>query len=93
LLSKKKRIDSKVKREIINKLLHSPPTIQVGKQGISESFIQELNEQLKKRKAVKIRLLKSVANVEETLQQLEEQSNGKIAKKVGNTAIIVQSGA
>ena len=82
-----------MKREIINKLLHSPPTIQVGKQGISESVIRELNDQLKKKKAVKVRLLKSVANVELTLQQLEQQSNGKIAKKVGNTAIIVHSDA
>ncbi|MFW9914436.1 MAG: YhbY family RNA-binding protein [Candidatus Thorarchaeota archaeon] len=82
-----------MKREIINKLLHSPPTIQVGKQGISESVIQELNDQLKKKKAVKIRLLKSVANVEMALQELEQQSNGKIAKKIGNTAIIVQSDA
>lgn len=78
-------------REIISKLLHSPPTIQVGKQGISENLIQELDEQLKKKKAVKVRLLKSVENVDEALQQLEQQSIGKIAKKVGNTAIIVRA--
>jgi len=61
----------------------------VGKRGITENVIQELNDQLKKRKAVKIRFLRSVDNVDELLQHLEHQSIGLIAKKVGLTAIIV----
>ncbi|MFX0114175.1 MAG: YhbY family RNA-binding protein [Candidatus Hodarchaeota archaeon] len=79
-----------MKREVINKLLHTPATLNVGKHGVTEELIHELDNQLKKKKAVKVRLLKSVENVEETWQRLEQQSVGKIAKKVGNTAIIVQ---
>ncbi|MFQ5978465.1 MAG: YhbY family RNA-binding protein [Candidatus Heimdallarchaeota archaeon] len=78
-------------REIINKLLHTPATIQVGKQGVTDTLLQELKAQLEKRKIVKVRILKSVENIDETLQQLERLSSGKIAKKVGNTAIIVKT--
>jgi RNA-binding protein YhbY len=79
-----------MRREVINRLLHTPATLNVGKLGVTDELIHELDNQLKKKKAVKIRLLKSVENVEETWEQLELQSVGKIAKKVGNTAIIVQ---
>ena len=76
-------------RDVINKLLHTPSTIYVGKQGITETLLQELKAQLKKKKAVKVRILKSVEYIEEVLQELEDQSNGRIAKKIGRTAIIV----
>ncbi len=80
-----------MERKLINRLLHSAASLNIGKLGATEDLIRELNDQLNKKKVVKVRILKSVENVEETLKQLEQQSNGKITKKVGNSVIFIQS--
>ena len=50
-------------------------TLQIGKNGITESFIEELNKQLKKRKIVKIKLLRSF---------LEDNDRTEVALKLSN---------
>ena len=77
-------------RNVINKLLHTQPTLNIGKNDVSGDIIREINQQLKKNKAIKVRFLKTVQNIENSIQQLDDLSNGKFVKKIGMTAIFIR---
>ena len=67
-------------------------TIWVGKDGV-EKVIEELKDQLKERKIVKVKLLKSSRgekSTDELASDLAEMSGAKMYETIGNTAIFVR---
>jgi RNA-binding protein len=50
---------SKVRRRIKRELSGERPTIWVGKEGVTSRIVEEINRQLKKRKMVKVKILKT----------------------------------
>ncbi len=65
------------------------PTLQVGKYGI-ERVVEELKNQLKNKKAVKVKFLKTAfieAGKKELIEKLASLTNSEPAEIRGNTAV------
>ena len=67
------------------------PTIRIGKSGITDSQIQEIKKQLKSRKLVKIKFLRSfieTTDKKKAVEQIAEQTNAKVVQVIGFTVTI-----
>jgi len=66
-----------------------PPTVHVGKEGVTASLIDEVTRQVKMRKVVKVRLLPSVEkDREEVAEELAERSGSVLIEVVGHTVLL-----
>ena len=62
------------------------PVIRIGKNGLSEGAVEEIKKQLKKKKLIKIKILKSALisqNRKELAKELSEKTNSEIIEQVG----------
>lgn len=83
------------KKQLSSEAKLIPALLQVGKNGITTSFIEELERMSKKRGLVKIKFLKNYLESEqneesdfkEQLQSIAEQSKTEIVQIIGNTAV------
>ena len=66
-------ITPKMKRRIRSELSAEKPTIWIGKEGASSQILNEISRQLERREMVKVKVLKSA---------LQEEETGKIASKI-----------
>jgi RNA-binding protein len=77
----------------LRKLSHETnATIWVGKDGV-EKVIEELKDQLREKKVVKVKLLQSSRgerSTDELASSLAEKSGAKMYETIGNTAIFVR---
>ena len=67
------------------------PVLRIGKSGLSESMIGEINKNLIKRKLIKIKLLKSSfakKEREELINSVVLQTNSELIDSVGNVFVI-----
>lgn len=65
-------------------------TLQLGKKGLTENFIEEVKRVLKKRKVVRIKILKSAREIpkEEIAKVLSQKTGAKISKIIGYIIIL-----
>ncbi len=73
-------------KELLEKTNLLKPVLRIGKNGLTENVIKELKNQLKKKKLIKVKLLKSF---------IEGKDKKKIAKEIANktnSTIIQQIG-
>lgn len=64
-------------------------TISIGKSGIQESVLQEIQRQLKEREVVKIRFSRAVTqNKKDQANQIMEKTNSKLVDLRGNVAVL-----
>ncbi len=72
--------------------LHEKPDIIIGKGGVSEALIREAKLLLKKKKIIKVKVLKNIAETKKEatklIEELATRINAKIGKIVGKTAIL-----
>lgn len=67
------------------------PTVHVGKDGVTETLIEEIIKQVKGRKVVKVRLLPSVdEDREEVANELASRSNSVLIEVVGHTVLLCE---
>ena len=70
-------------------------SLQVGKNGVTPATVEELAAQLKKRKLVKVRLLKTAteggAGDQDQAQALAEGTNSLLIETRGHTAVFFRS--
>ena len=65
------------------------PTIHVGKDGITDTLIEEIKKQIKGRKVVKIRLLPSVEEDRKVIaNELAERSSSVLVDVIGHTVLL-----
>ena len=89
------RLDSKISAismdEIAKKIEHEPALIRIGKNGISETIILELQKLIPLKKAVKVKILQNapIDNVKTFFEELEGIVGYKIWRIKGNTAIFI----
>lgn len=78
------RRDKKISSRIV--------TIQLGKKGLSDGFINEVKRELEKNKIVKVKILRSARTLsrEEIASILSTKTGAKIVKIVGYTIILVE---
>lgn len=82
------------KQEIKAEATSIEPTLHVGKSGI-ESIVEELNIQLKNKKLVKVKFLRSAfaeTGKKELAQKLADISRSELIEVRGNTAVFSRKG-
>jgi RNA-binding protein len=65
------------------------PTVHVGKEGVTDTLIEEIVKQIKIRKVVKVRLLPSVEeDRKQVAEDLAKRSNSVLIEVVGHTVLL-----
>lgn len=64
-------------------------TIQIGKNGLSESFLKQIDENLENKELVKINVLNnSMLDVAEVSRELTEKTGSEFVQSIGNKIVI-----
>lgn len=66
-------------------------TVQIGKFGVTQTQIDEVIKQLKTRKAIKIKILKSAldsSSRKELFAKIVDSTNSKLVSTVGSVAVL-----
>lgn len=65
--------------------------VQIGKKGITEGMIEEVNRHFEDRDLVKIRSLRNnpVQSVDEVASKLEDKTDGTVVETRGNTILMI----
>lgn len=65
------------------------PIFQVGKNGITENFIKQVDEALEKREIIKIKVLNnSMLDAKEVANILAEKTNAEFVQSIGNKFVL-----
>jgi len=84
-------MDKKRIIELRGKAQSIKPTMHVGKEGVTESVIEELKAQIKRNKLVKVKVLPSVeADKRETATRLSEAAGAVLIEIRGNTVVLAK---
>jgi RNA-binding protein len=77
--------------ELRGKAQQLRPTVQVGKEGMTPAIIDELSQQLKKNKLVKVKLLSSFeADRHESAERLAIVSSSVLVEVRGKTVVLAR---
>lgn len=76
----------------IDKIRHEPPKIRIGKNGITEGIIQEIDMLLRRDQIVKIKCLQIVPNdsTKTIAENIAKLTRSKIADVRGKTFILIR---
>lgn len=67
------------------------PTVHVGKEGVTEALVQEIERQIKTRKVVKVRILTSLEGDRRRLaEDLARRSESVLIEVVGHTVLLCE---
>jgi len=86
-----REINAKTKRRVKKRLSAEKPTIWVGKTGVSQELLKEVDKQLDKNEMVKIKILKSAlesSKTKEVAAQIAEQTQSSLVEVRGNTFML-----
>ena len=64
------------------------PTVQIGKYGLTDEVLKEINKQLKEKKLIKIRLQRAFVlgkSRKEIAEQIASKTGARVVSVVGNT--------
>ncbi|HJE18950.1 MAG TPA: ribosome assembly RNA-binding protein YhbY [Aliicoccus persicus] len=68
---------------------HLNPLFQIGKNGINDNFISQIDDLLEKRELIKISVLQNAEEDKKDLaDQISMQTNSEIVTVIGNTIIL-----
>ena len=68
---------------------HLNPLFQIGKNGINDNFISQIDDLLEKRELIKISVLQNAEEYKKDLaDQISMQTNSEIVTVIGNTIIL-----
>lgn len=73
-------------KELKSKAMVLQPTVQIGKNGLTETVIEEIKKQLKDKKLIKIKFLKGALEAKdkkELAKEIVEKTNSKAVLFVG----------
>ncbi len=90
-----KKVHDKDTMEKIRERVAGKVDVQLGKRGVTEAFLKELENRLKHQRVVKVRLLKSFRrssgqSIEDVASYLAEKTNSKVYEIRGFTLILVK---
>lgn len=82
-------LTGKQKRFLRSKAHHLKAIFQVGKDGVSENMIEQLNDVLEKRELIKVHVLQNCLEDKETVaEQLADGTNAEIVQIIGNQIVL-----
>ena len=79
-------MDKKIKKELIAKANLLEPVIRIGKSGLTNNVIREIKKQLKKRRLIKIKILKSAlekTNKKIFAKDIAEKTDSELVCQIG----------
>ena len=85
------KLTTGMKRRIKRKLGEEKPTIWIGKNGVSQEILKEIEKQLEKTKMVKLKILKTAIAQDEAKKiamQIAEQTKAELVEVRGHTLIL-----
>lgn len=79
-------------KDSIDKIRHEPPKIRIGKNGITEGIVQEINMLLRRDKIVKIKCLKAVPSeaTKAITENIAKLTKSTIVEVRGKTFILIR---
>ena len=84
-------MDKKRIMELRGMAARMEPATHVGKNGVTESLVEEINRQLKDNKLIKVKILKSAIDEtprEEIANQLAAKTGAELIEIKGNTVVL-----
>ncbi|WP_026906256.1 ribosome assembly RNA-binding protein YhbY [Paucisalibacillus globulus] len=82
-------LTGKQKRFLRSKAHHLKPIFQVGKIGVNENMIIQVNEALEKRELIKVSILQNCMDDKETVaEELQAGTNSEIVQIIGNNIVL-----
>ena len=82
----------KQKRFLRSQAHHLQPIFQIGKNGINDAVIVQINEALEKRELIKINLLQNTDEIaEDVAHVLEEKINCEIVQIIGRVLVLYKA--
>lgn len=82
-------LTGKQKRFLRSKANQIKPIFQVGKHGVAENMIKQINDALEKRELIKVSVLQNCLEDKNTVaKQISEQTNSYIVQIIGNNIIL-----
>jgi RNA-binding protein len=84
-------MDRKMIIELRGKAQSLPCTVHIGKDGVTDTVLEELSRQLKKSKLVKIRLLQAVEGDRKAMgRELAEATSSTMVEVRGRTVVLAK---
>ena len=86
------KISEKLKTRI-NELWKNPPILNLGKNGVNDQFINEFKKQIKRKKIIKIKILKSALDSEDKnkiISDIEAKGDANCLEIRGNHVIFLK---
>ncbi|MBM7569594.1 ribosome assembly RNA-binding protein YhbY [Aquibacillus albus] len=82
-------LTGKQKRYLRSQAHHLNAIFQVGKTGVNENMIQQIDDVLEKRELIKISVLQNcLEDKEEVAQTLTEATSANLVQVIGNTIVL-----
>jgi len=82
-------LTGKQKRFLRSKANQMKAIFQVGKQGVNENMVAQINDALEKRELIKISVLQNCLDDKTTVaEQISEQTDSHIVQIIGNNIIL-----
>ncbi|GGA68904.1 ribosome assembly RNA-binding protein YhbY [Ornithinibacillus halotolerans] len=82
-------LTGKQKRFLRSKAHHLKPIFQVGKIGVNENMIVQVNEALEKRELIKVSILQNCMDDKDTVaEELAEGTGAEIVQLIGNNIVL-----
>jgi len=85
------RFTARMKSRIKRRLSGEKPTIQIGKNGVSQKLLKEIEKQLDKKEMVKIKILQSALDEEgakEIASKIAEETMSSLVEVRGHTFML-----
>ncbi|MRG86665.1 ribosome assembly RNA-binding protein YhbY [Salinibacillus xinjiangensis] len=82
-------LTGKQKRFLRSKAHHLKPIFQVGKAGVNDNLITQINEALEKRELIKVSILQNCfEDKDEVAKEIAEKSNSQLVQLIGLTIVL-----
>lgn len=83
------KLRGKQKRYLRSEAHHLKPIFQIGKDGLSEVWLDEVLKALDKRKLLKVNILQnSLVEVEDVKEFIENNSDAQVIQTIGNVLVL-----
>lgn len=82
-------LTGKQKRFLRAEAHHLKPIFQVGKDGVNDNMLVQINEALEKRELIKVNILQNcLAEKDEIAEELTAGTNGELVQIIGNIIVL-----
>ncbi|MCA0986119.1 ribosome assembly RNA-binding protein YhbY [Guptibacillus algicola] len=82
-------LTGKQKRFLRSKAHHLNPIFQVGKSGVNENMVQQIEEALEARELIKVSILQNCDEDRNTVgQELSSEADAELVQIIGNTIVL-----